>query len=104
VHGFDEFEASKAAVRDLAVGEDAGQETNNRCAGGQGRVGDCAHEADLGSAVDESESCGSDSLAEGYCFSPESGDVAVGGTAINGDAAGRRVRLAHGEIKHSAER
>jgi hypothetical protein len=104
VHGFDELEAREAAVSDLAVGEDVGQNADDGCSGGKGGVGDCAHETDFGSAVDESESCGSDSLAEGYCFSPESGDVAVGGSTINGDAAGRRVRLAHGEIKHSAER
>ena len=75
VHGLDKFEAREAAVGDFAVREHVRQNADDLSAGGKGGVGDCAHEADFGSAVDEAEAGGGDGLAEGDSFRAKGGEL-----------------------------
>ena len=86
VHGGDKLERGETVVRNLAALERVWQHANDFSAGGQRRVGHCAHQAAAGSAVDQAQAGLRDGGAESC------GLGAKGGIVSEGRSADRRRR------------
>jgi hypothetical protein len=89
VHGVDDVELGEAAMGDLHVDEDLGDDADDATSVSEGGVGDGLHEADVGAAVDEADAVGGEGLAEGLGGLGEVGVGAVGGGAEDGEVLGR---------------
>lgn len=55
MHGAGDVEFGKAVMRNLEINEDLGDDTDNSAVGGQSGFGNCFHEADVRSAVNETD-------------------------------------------------
>jgi hypothetical protein len=86
VHGFYDVEVGEARVSDFLLDKAAGDDADDFAAGSKGGVGQSAHEADGGAAVDEAEA------AAGDFGAGEAGGVEAGfggaGTGAAEDADG----------------
>ncbi len=81
MHGADDVELGEAAVVDLALADDVGDDADDLAAGFEGGVGDDAHGADRGASVDEAVAGDGEEAAE------IAGGIAVdGGDAVGGGA------------------
>lgn len=75
VHGVDDMQFLHALVGDFLVDEDVRDDADDAAVLGKGRIGDCAHETDVRTAVDQAD------VARGQRVSEFAGGFAVLGTA-----------------------
>src|SRR5690606_14335664 len=81
VHGAHDLQLGQAAVGDLPVGQLLGDHAGDLAAGGQHRVGDGAHQADVAAAIDQAQAFLGDAVAEG------DGALGIGGLGAGIGAA-----------------
>ncbi len=85
VHGFDHAEVGDPRMLDLAFHEGAGDDADHAAAGGQGAIGDRAHQAHMGAAVDEAEAIPGEERAHREGGFAVTGILPHPGTAIHTD-------------------